>query len=74
MPTAGVAAVAFVAYSALWPVFADWSAAHRCSTLAAEQVQAPARPKSDPLPCGHIEARVRPNQGRRVGLFDLKAP
>jgi hypothetical protein len=76
MPTAGVAAVVFVPYSALWPVFANrvTASAHRCSTLAAEHVQAPAHPKSDPLPCGHIEARVRPNQGRRVGLFDLKAP
>jgi len=64
MPTAGVAAVAFVPYSALWPVFADRvTAEHRCSRLAAEQVQTPARSKSDPLPCGHIEARVRPTRG-----------
>jgi catechol 2,3-dioxygenase-like lactoylglutathione lyase family enzyme len=45
MPTAGVAAVAFVPYSALSPVFADRvTAAHRCSTLAAEQVQVPDPP------------------------------
>jgi hypothetical protein len=45
MPTVGVAAVAFVPYSALSPVFADRvPAAHRCSTLAAEQVEVPDPP------------------------------